>query len=146
MWWWFSCVRLFVIPWIVARQAPLSIGLFSRHEYWSGLPFPSPGDRPDPGIEPRSPVLQAGSLPNKNGPWYMHERLLLLEWNKRRDSCCFPFLHWPRKEMYSEFRVMEVPFLTSLSRQHRWVEVGNEGWHLSLGSRVSRKRDLDLPG
>ena len=63
MWWWFSCVRLFVIPWIVARQAPLSIGLFSRHEYWSGLPFPSPGDRPDPRIEPESPALQVVSLP-----------------------------------------------------------------------------------
>ena len=42
----------------VARQAPLSMG-FSRQEYWSGLPFPSPGDLPDPGIEPQSPTLQA---------------------------------------------------------------------------------------
>ena len=42
-------------PWIIACQAPLSIG-FSRQEYWSGLPFPSPGDLPDQGIEPRSPV------------------------------------------------------------------------------------------
>ena len=44
-----SCVRLFVTPWTVARQAPLSIG-FSRQEYWSGLPFPPPGGLPDPGI------------------------------------------------------------------------------------------------
>ena len=49
-------------PWSVALQAPLSIG-FSRQEYWSGLPFPFPGDFPDPGIEPRSPALQADSLP-----------------------------------------------------------------------------------
>ena len=49
-------------PWTAARQAPLSIG-FPRQEYWSGLPFPSPGDLPDPGIEPGSPALQAGSLP-----------------------------------------------------------------------------------
>ena len=42
-------------------QAPLSMG-FSRQEYWSGLPFPSPGDRPNPGIEPRSPALQADAL------------------------------------------------------------------------------------
>ena len=51
--------------WTVARQAPLSMG-FSRQEYWSGLPCPPPGDLPDPGIEPESPVapeLQAGSLP-----------------------------------------------------------------------------------
>ena len=51
-----------VTPWTVARQAPLSVG-FSRQEYWSGLPFPSPGDLPDPGIKPRSPALQADSLP-----------------------------------------------------------------------------------
>ena len=51
-----SCVRLFATPWTVAYQAPLSMG-FSRQEYWSGLPFPSPGDLPDPEIEPRSPAL-----------------------------------------------------------------------------------------
>ena len=45
----------------VAHQTPLSVG-FSRQEYWSGLPFPSPGDLPDPGIEPRSPALQADAL------------------------------------------------------------------------------------
>ena len=48
-------------PWAVALQAPLSMG-FSRQEYWSGLPFPSPGDLPNPGIEPASPALEAGSL------------------------------------------------------------------------------------
>ena len=56
-----SCVRLFVTPWTVAHQAPPSMGL-SRQEYWSGLPFPSPGDLPDPGIEPSSPALQADIL------------------------------------------------------------------------------------
>ena len=49
-------------PWTIACQAPLSMG-FSRQEYWSGLPFPSPGDLPDPGIEPGSPAQQAESLP-----------------------------------------------------------------------------------
>ena len=52
----------FVTPGTVARQAPLSMG-FPRQEYWSWLPFPSPGDLSDPGIEPRSPALQAVSLP-----------------------------------------------------------------------------------
>ena len=56
-----SAVSDSVNPWTVARQAPLSMG-FSRQEYWSGLPFPSPGDLPDPGIEPRSPTLQADAL------------------------------------------------------------------------------------
>ena len=59
-----SRVRLFATPWTVARQAPLSMG-FSRQEYWSGLPFPSPGDLPNPGIEPGSPVLQADALPSE---------------------------------------------------------------------------------
>ena len=57
-----SLVQLFEIPWTVARQAPLSMG-FSRQEYWSGLPFPSPEDLPNPGIKPGSPALQADSLP-----------------------------------------------------------------------------------
>ena len=50
-------VRLFATPWTVAYHAPPSMG-FSRKEYWSELPFPSPGDLPDPGIKPRSPALQ----------------------------------------------------------------------------------------
>jgi len=56
-----SRVRLFATPWTVAYQASLSMG-FSRQEYWSGLPFPSPGDLPDPGIEPGSPTLEADTL------------------------------------------------------------------------------------
>ena len=50
--------------WTLARQAPLSME-FSRQEYWSGLPFPSPGDPPAPGIEPGSPTLQIDSLPSE---------------------------------------------------------------------------------
>ena len=54
-----SRVGLFATPWTVTCQAPLSMGFF-RQEYWSGLPFPSTGDLPDPGIEPMSPVLVGG--------------------------------------------------------------------------------------
>ena len=53
-----------MLPKTVAHQAPLSMG-FSRQEYWSGLPFPSPGDLPDPGIELWSTALQADSLPTE---------------------------------------------------------------------------------
>ena len=56
-----SHVRLFAAPWTVAYLAPPPMG-FSRQEYWSGLPFPSPGDLPNPGIEPRSPAFQADAL------------------------------------------------------------------------------------
>ena len=64
-----SCVRLFATPWTVAYQAPPSMG-FSRQEYWSGVPLPSPGDLPNLGIELGSPAFQADALttepPGKN--------------------------------------------------------------------------------
>ena len=66
----FSRVQLFATLWTVAHQAPLSTG-FSRQEYWSGLPFPSPGDLPDPGIEPTSfmPLTLAGGFFTTNNTW-----------------------------------------------------------------------------
>ena len=63
--WVLSHVQLFATLWIVAHHAPLSVG-FSRQEYWSGVPFPPPGDLPDPGMKSGSPAslaLQADSLP-----------------------------------------------------------------------------------
>ena len=58
----FSHIQLFVTPWTVAHQAPLSMG-FSRQEYWSGLPYPAPGDHPNPGMEPKS------LIPPRTGRW-----------------------------------------------------------------------------
>ena len=63
-----SRVRIFVTPWTVAHQVSLSMG-FPRQDYWSGLPFPPPGDLRDPGLEPKPPVplaLQADALPLKD--------------------------------------------------------------------------------
>ena len=68
-----SHVGLFGTPGTVACQAPLSVG-FPRQEYWSGLPFPSPGDLPDPGIEPASPALQGDSFT----VWAVRESLYVL--------------------------------------------------------------------
>ena len=62
--------QLFVTPWTVAYEAPQSME-FSRQEYWSGLPFPSPGDLPNPGIKPRSPALQADALLSEP-PSFLH--------------------------------------------------------------------------
>ena len=59
-----SRVHLFATPWTVAHQGPPSMRI-SRQEYWSGLPFPSPGDLPDPGIKLESPALQADALPSE---------------------------------------------------------------------------------
>ena len=70
-----SRVQLFATPWTGAHQAPPSVE-FSRQEYWSGVPFPSPGDLPNPGIEPRSPALQADALTSE--PVFFHLLLLLL--------------------------------------------------------------------
>ena len=87
----FSCVWLFVIPWTIAHQAPPSMEL-SRQEYWSGLPFPTPGDLPDPGIEPKSPVASALA-----GGFFPPEPP-----GKPIDGQCWPLsgspsreLHWP---------------------------------------------------
>ena len=60
----FSLSCVFVTPWTVAHQAPLSMG-FSRQDYWSGSPFPPPGDISNSGMEPKSPALQADSLPSE---------------------------------------------------------------------------------
>ena len=68
----FSRVQLFATPWTVAYQASPSMG-FSRQEYWSGLPFPSPGDLPNPGIKPGSPALQTDALsPEPPGNIYIY--------------------------------------------------------------------------
>ena len=65
-----SHVQLLATPRTTAYQAPLSMG-FSKQEYWSGVPLPSPGDLPDPGIKPESPTLQADALPSEppGKPW-----------------------------------------------------------------------------
>ena len=60
-----SCVLLLVTPWTVVCQVPLSME-FSRQEYWSRLPFPSPGDLPHPEIKPESPTLQADFVPSES--------------------------------------------------------------------------------
>ena len=73
----FSHVWLFVTPWTVTHQAPLSMGVF-RQEYWSGL-CPPPGDLPDPGIKPGSPALQVDSLPlsHQGSPYVPYKPLFL---------------------------------------------------------------------
>ena len=76
----FSHFQLFATPWTVAYQAPLSVG-FSRQEYCSGIPFPSPGILPNAGIEHKSPALQADSLPSEPP-----EKLQMQDLNVRWDT------------------------------------------------------------
>ena len=77
-----SCVWLLVTPWTIAYQAPPSME-FSRQEYWSGLPFPSPEDLPNPGIEPGSPALQADALPSEPPGKHVYREATI----KRRTFC-----------------------------------------------------------
>ena len=86
----FSLVQLFVTLWTIALQAPLSMG-FSRQEYWSGLPFPSPGNLPDPGIKPAflmSPALESRFFTTSatwEVPWHKSkEELKSLLWGWKR--------------------------------------------------------------
>ena len=102
-----SIVSDSVIPWTVAHQAPLSTG-FSWQEYWSGLPFAPPGDLPNPGIEPRSSVLQADSLPSEPpGKPFLRNLLFHL----------FTLQHEPRQDME-----MSYPFVhENVQSQHGWL-------------------------
>ena len=110
--WSLSYVQLFAIPWTVVCQAPLSMG-FPRQEHWSGLPFPPPGDLPEPGIEPRSPALAGGIfiteyMESRNKKYKVFiifdmtpKRYLL----KRRTKCRSSLrggLHFPRLTMYHD--------------------------------------------
>ena len=102
-----SRVRLFATRWTVAHQAPPSIG-FSRQEYWSELPFPSPGNLPDPGIEPRSPALQADTLTSetvKNPGW---------DWKSL--NC-----HWLGLPLMPSWRLLFCEYLLGQSKN---------SWHL----------------
>ena len=80
----FSRVWLFATPWTVAYKAPLSME-FSRQEYWSGFPLPSPGDLPNPGIEPGSPSLQADALSSEpqRKHWKITKKICILIYSKK---------------------------------------------------------------
>ena len=124
----YVCLTL-VTPWTVARQAPLSMG-FSRKEYWSGLSCPPPGDLPDPGIEHRSPALQAASLPTEPPgklrlcamlllllSRFSHVRLCVTPWTAVHQAP--PSMGFSRQEYWSG-----LP-LPSLAMCYRWVQFDN---------------------
>ena len=128
-----------VTPWTLASQAPLSVG-FSRQEYWSGLPFLSPGDLPDPGIEPRSPALQEDSLlcepPGKpyselnKGPVELSQ----LPWGFM--SLFFDCIHIQVCLYMMKYSVGLQKQSNCLSwQQLEFVEDLTTGWNLALGQR-----------
>ena len=153
-----SCVWLFVVPWTVAHQASLFME-FSRQEYWSGLPFPPPGNLPDPGIIPASPAFQVDSLPLSHwgrlfGP-RGHEFLLnvyvqtiLDDFKGRKDeifcsSSGSPWLILPNvgvEALYSTFeeRIENHQFWLSW---HPLSEANASVWFLKI---LSRSRSLQV--
>ena len=117
-----SRVRLFATPWTVAYQAPPSMG-FSRQECWSGLPFPSPGDLLDPGIEPGSPELRADALPwepsGKPG-WSLKggSKVLLISYKGKR-------LAPPQLPIMDQTITVPGTLASSLSLHAEWKDVGH---------------------
>ena len=109
-----SRVRLVTTPWTVAFQAPLSMG-FSRQEYWSGLPFPLPGELPDPGIEPGSPALEANALTSEPPGKPLLLRLLLNRFSHVR-LCAAP-----------ETAAHQAPLSLGLSRQEHCLKSSTNG-------------------
>ena len=111
-----SCVRPFATPWTVAHQAPLSMG-FSRQEYWSGLPFPSPGNLPNPGTEPRSPALQADALTSEPPGKSISPNILI-------GSHCYEYLLYRNSNLsFSYFRWS--PLCKYVSRSTEWLSWTN---------------------
>ena len=110
----FSCVQFFAAPWNAARQAPLPME-FSRQEYWSGLPCPSPGDFPDPGTELLSLTLCAGRLGSLPRMWKMTKRTRYLKANilLTEKGKGIQFIHlslstlWDNERVYMKRKVEE---------------------------------------
>ena len=119
----FSCVWHLATPWTVAYQDPLSMG-FSRQEYWSGLPFPSPGDLPNPGIKPASltSLALAGEFFTSSATWEAQKKVKLLS----RVQLCNPmYCSLPGSSVHGIFQ----------ARVLEWVAI-------SFSSRSSQPRDL----
>ena len=104
-----SLVWLFVIPWTIAWQTLLSME-FSRQEYWSGWPFLSPGYLPDPRIEPRSPTLQADSLPSSVQS-ISHGRLFVTLWTAAHQASLSIINSWSLLKLMSTESVMPFSHL-----------------------------------
>ena len=115
-----SRVWLFTTPWTVAYQAPPSMG-FSRQEYWSGLPFPSPEDLPDPGIERRSPAFQADALTSE--PPELHWSMSNDEYIWRPSAKRGKKLLWVFGRVYCSFSIHHDPSVLGGPTRHGLISL-----------------------
>ena len=131
----FSRVWLLETLWTVAHQAPPSMG-FSRQEYWSGLPFPPPGDPPHPGIEPRSPILQADSLPSEppRKPFYSYSYVNVYTTEHKE------FASWTHQRLLVWSFPLRVLIITSPLWGHQnWMSAGRHLFGDAVASREGEK-------
>ena len=114
-------VWLFVTPWTVALQVPLSMES-SRQEYWSGLPFPSPGESSQPRDQTRSPVLHADSLPSEyqGSTFYFNSRKYKMQW------CVFWGLPWWLSSKESACNAGATGDVSSIAESRRFPGVGSD--------------------
>ena len=118
-------------PWTAAHQAPQSMG-FSRQEYWSGLPFPSPGDLPDPGIEPGSPALEADALTSEPaGKPYSFYTTSSKPQTQKKHNTLFISSHLCDRELIQEIEREGITLNNSMS-EHRATAVIPQDPQLTL--------------
>ena len=136
--WWksLSCVWLFVTPWTVAHEFPLSMG-FSRQEYWSGLPCPPPGNLPDPGIEPKSPALRTDSLPSEPpGKPSFFLKVMIISF-----PSFFYDLGYKNRCAWSNFSSQVCSHTLGRTREGKWVR----GWPPEFSRFYSRHEGVISP-
>ena len=136
-----SRVQLFATPWTVAHQPPPSMG-FSRQEYWSGLPFPSPGDLPDPGIKPRSPTLQADALTSEPpGKPIFDKGGKNIQWRKDNLLNKWCWENWSTTCERMKLEHFLTPFLMVVQRLKRLPAMW-ETWVRSLGREDPLEKEM----
>ena len=137
----FSHVWSFATLWTVPCQAPLSTG-FSRQEYWSGLPFPTPGDLLHPGMEPGSPALQADSLPlsHLGSPFFFH-RDRILEWAALRSQETGWFLALQNTFMgFTNTHTFKILSICTFVSGKCWRQTFNQTYWVSTGCAALERR------
>ena len=138
-----SRVWLFVTPWTVAYQAPPSMG-FSRQEYWSGVPFPSPGDLPNPGMEPESPEFQADALTSELHQGSPYNEIFVI---KKKNECESVLVRWMNLEPvieWSQKGKKQISYINAyiwnLEKWYLWIYLQGRNGHADIENGLADSR------